>query len=370
MFHLLITLAFIVPNIYVFFRIMYLFISKGYKLWYTLIYLLLVAIYPLTESFQRQQSNGFLQSFSSASGYILTFFLHLFLALLLVEIILLVNRLFRFISPEKRKSFTFRLYTLSTMVLFSVIIVVGGAINLNTIRVSNYAIEVPRRNSKIDHLRVAFVADLHINQNYSLSFINQFVSKINLLQPDILLYGGDIVEGDGQNESSEAIDSALKSIHTKYGEYGVLGNHEFYGGQEQGGFFKKAGINMLCDSMIKIDSAFYLAGRYDQHLRNRKTINDILGNNSHDLPVLLIDHRPTQLQEVSQTDVDVQFSGHTHDGQLFPVNLIVGQMYELTWGYKKVRNTNFFVTSGLRLWGPQVRTVGKSEIMLIDIRFK
>ena len=196
------------------------------------------------------------------------------------------------------------------------------------------------------------------------------MGKINTLQPDIMLYGGDLVEGDSRNESTEAIESALKSIHTKYGEYGVLGNHEFYSGQDQGSFFKKAGINMLCDSIVKFDNAFYLAGRYDQHFGKRKTINEVLGNNIPDLPILLIDHRPTQLQEVSKTAVDVQFSGHTHDGQLVPINLIISSMYELSWGYKKIRNTHFFVTSGLRLWGPQVRTVGKSEIMLIDIRFK
>lgn len=370
MFHLFITLAFIIPNIYVFFRIMYLFISKGYKLWYTLVYLLLVAIYPLSESIQRQQSNGFLQTLSSFSGYVLTFFLYLFLALLLVEIFLLVNRLFRFISLENRKRFSYRFYTLSSMILFSVIVVAGGAINLNTIRVSNYTVEVPRRTSKIDRLRVAFVADLHINQNYSLSFIEQFVGKINELQPDILLYGGDIVEGDGQNESSEAIDSALNSIHTKYGEFGVLGNHDSSRGRNNGSFFKKAGINILSDSIVEFESAFCLAGRNDERFRDRKTINEIIDGNINNLPVLLMDHRPTQLQEVSQTAVDVQFSGHTHDGQLFPINLIINSMYELSWGYKKIRNTNFFVTSGLRLWGPQVRTVGKSEIMLIDIRFK
>jgi len=370
MFHLYLTLAYIIPNIYVFFRIMNLFISKGYKRWYTLGYLLLASIYPLSERFSEQESNVFTQSLSSAAGYLLTFFLYLFLALLIVELFLLFNRLFRFISPEKRKGYAFRIYTLSAMIFFSVIVVAGGAINLNTIRVSKYEVEVPRRNSKIDHLRVAFVADLHIQQNYSMSFIEQFVSKINALRPDIMLYGGDLVEGDNQNESTIAIENALKSIQTKYGEFGVLGNHEFYSGQDQGSFFKKAGINMLCDSVVRIDDAFYLAGRYDQHFGNRKTINQVLENSSSDLPILLLDHRPTQLQEVSQTAVDVQFSGHTHYGQLFPINLIINSMYELSWGYQKIRNTHFLVTSGLRLWGPQVRTVGKSEIMLIDIQFK
>jgi hypothetical protein len=85
--------------------------------------------------------------------------------------------------------------------------------------------------------------------------------------------------------------------------------------------------------------------------------------------VILIDHRPTELDEVSRTAVDLQMSGHTHNGQLFPLNLILRNMYRLSWGYEKIANTHFFVTSGIMLWGPPVRTTGKSEIMVIDVRF-
>lgn len=74
-------------------------------------------------------------------------------------------------------------------------------------------------------------------------------------------------------------------------------------------------------------------------------------------------------QEVSRTEADVQFSGHTHNGQMFPINLITRCVYKLSWGYKKIRNTHFFVTSGLRLWGPPVKTAGKSEIVLVEILF-
>ena len=122
--------------------------------------------------------------------------------------------------------------------------------------------------------------------------------------------------------------------------------------------------------MLRIDNSFYLAGRFDQHFRKRKTINEVLSKDSTDLPIILMDHRPIDLQKISLTAVDVQFSGHTHNGQMFPINLITKSVYELSWGYKKIRNTHFFVTSGLRLWGPPVKTAGKSEIMLVDIDFK
>lgn len=369
MFHLYLTLAYIIPNIYVYFRIKHLFISKGYRLRYSLVYLVTAAVYPIAESLPDHGTNLTLQLLTDVSGYILPFFLYLFLCVLLFDLFLLLNLLFRFIKPETKSSFSFRLITLMVMVIMSVLIVVGGAINLNTIRITKYQVDVPRRNSTIDHLRVAFAADLHLQQNTSIRFIEQFVRKINALQPDLILYGGDMTEGDRENESTEIIESALKQVQAKYGVFGVTGNHEFYGGQGRGDFFRKAGITLLCDTLVRVDDSFYLGGRYDQHFRNRKSVNEILGNDSLDLPVLLIDHRPTELQEVSLSGADVQFSGHTHDGQLFPINLITNSIYELSWGYKKIRNTHFFVTSGLRLWGPPVKTAGKSEIVLVDILF-
>jgi len=370
MFHLYITLAYIIPNIYVFFRVRKLFIDKKYIWWYVFIYLFIALIYPLSERFSNQDANLFLRIISVVSGYILPFFLYFFLCIFLFDLFLLINRWAKMISVEMGKSFSFRVYTLSSMILLSILVVVGGAINLNSIRVSKYEISVSKKNSGIDDLRIVFVADMHINKNLNLHFVEQFVRKANALKPDIMLYGGDMLEGDRENESTRAIDSLLKTIRTRYGSYGVLGNHEFYGGDESDGFFKKAGIILLNDTIVNIDHSFSLAGRVDQHYRKRKSIETILKVDTLQLPIILMDHRPTELQEVSRTEADVQFSGHTHNGQLFPINLIVKSMYELAWGYEKIGDTHFFVTSGLRLWGPPVKTAGKSEIMLVDIHFE
>ncbi len=370
MFHFYLTLAYIVPQIYVFFRIKHLFISRGYKLWYTLIYLLLASVYPLAENVFEHREIFPAQFFTAAGGYLLPFFLYIFLSVLLFDLFLLLNMFFGIVSKALRKSFSFRFYTLSFIIFLSVATVVGGAINLNTMRISRYRVAIPKKSSQITHLRVVFVADFHIQQSTNPHYVERFVRKVNALKPDIMLYGGDIVEGDAENETSDAIESALRKIQTTYGAYGVLGNHEFYGRQEKGTFFDKAQIFLLRDTVLKIGDAFYLAGRYDQHFRQRKSVSEILQNRPLDLPVILLDHRPTRFAEVSQTPVDVQFSGHTHNGQLFPINYIIHRMYELSWGYKKINNTHFFVTSGLRLWGPPVKTAGKSEIMLVDFQFE
>jgi predicted MPP superfamily phosphohydrolase len=213
------------------------------------------------------------------------------------------------------------------------------------------------------------VADFHIQQNTSLRFIEQFVRKADKLHPDLMLYGGDIVEGDRSDETNDQIESLLRQIGTRYGSYAVIGNHEMHRGQQQWDFFRKAGIRLLCDTVIRIDSLFYLAGRLDERAGNRKTVQQLLDSTLHDLPVILLDHRPTDLEAVSRSAADIQFSGHTHHGQMFPINLITKKIYEISWGYKRKGNTHFFVTSGLRLWGPAVKTAGKSEIMLVDISF-
>lgn len=370
MFHLYLTLAYIIPNFYVYFRIRYLFISKNYRLIYTFIYLSVASIYPITERFSEENLNSVIQFLISNSGYILPFFLYLFLSVLVFDFFLLINKFALLVSPDKMKSYSFRLIMLAAIILLSIAIVVAGIINLNTIRVSKYTVEVSPKNSKIDHLRIVFVADIHLQQNTRIQFIEQFVRKINTIKPDLMLCAGDIVEGDNEDEISMDVVSAFNRITAKYGIFGAPGNHEYYGGNGQNQLLGELGINMLCDTVIRVDSSFYLAGRNDQHIGERKTVIQLLGSISHDLPVILIDHRPTELQDVSHTIADVQFSGHTHNGQMFPVNLITKKVYELNWGYKKIRDTHFFVTSGLRLWGPPVKTAGKSEIMLIDIYFK
>jgi len=369
MFHTIITLAYIIPNIYVFIRICQLFINKGYRLYYTLIYILLALIYPLSNLFN-DGDNGFPALFITRAGdYILPFYLYLFLFVLAFDVFLLINMLFRYLPFGIMKSLRFKTTALAVILALSLIVVVAGVINFNTIRRSEYRIEIPGKSSEIRSLRIAFAADFHLKEETNIHFVERFVQRISEIDPDLLIFGGDIVEGDREDEDMSRIENLLKGIRTKYGVYSVLGNHEYYAGQDKGNFFNKAGIKVLCDTIVVIDRSFNLAGRYDSHFSRRESIGGLLRTAIDSLPVILIDHRPTEIDQVSQSSADVQLSGHTHNGQLFPINLITKRVYELSWGYLKKGNTHFFVTSGVRLWGPPVRTTGKSEIMVIEITF-
>ena len=369
MFHTMINLAYIIPNIYVFMRIWQLFINIGYRKYYTLIYLLLALIYPVSNLFS-ESNMGFLANVLSGIGdYILPFYLYLFLSVMVFDIFLLINLLFKFVKIEYFRSTRFKIISLTLILFLSVAVVIAGVINFNTIRISEYRIDVPAKSSKLNHLRIAFVADFHLKEKANVDFVEKFVKRISTIEPDLMLFGGDIIEGDRDDGKLIVFEKLLSEIRTKYGVFGVLGNHEHYAGQDKGGFFDKTGITILCDTIEVIDGSFNLGGRNDSHITSRKTINDLMKSVTDSLPMILVDHRPTELDQVSRTSVDVQLSGHTHDGQLFPINLITRGVYPLSWGYLKIRNTNFFVTSGIQLWGPPVRTTGKSEIMVINITF-
>lgn len=369
MFHTMITTAYIIPNIYVFLRIRKLFINKGYKIHFTLIYLLFASVYPVSNLFREGDKFTLEAIFAALGEYILPFFLYLFLSVLTFDIFLLINYIFKIIPPEKFTGSRFKKGSLSVILIVSLGVVAGGVINFNTIRTSEYHIEIPGKSSKIKHLKIAFAADFHLKGNSNVGFVERFTEKIAEINPDLMIFGGDIVEGGRGDGKMETFEKLFCKIQSKYGVFAVLGNHEYYRGQDKGSFFDKACMKVLCDKIVVIDSSFNLGGRYDSHFRQRKSINELLTSAADSLPLILIDHRPTEILEVSKTRVDVQLSGHTHNGQLFPINLITRQIYVLSWGYRKIGNTHFFVTSGIRLWGPPVRTTGKSEIMVIDIDF-
>jgi predicted MPP superfamily phosphohydrolase len=134
------------------------------------------------------------------------------------------------------------------------------------------------------------------------------------------------------------------------------------------------GMKVLRDNYVLVDSSFYLVGREDVVMnqftgKERKTLKDIIStiNSSH--PKILLDHTPVKLEQAVKNGIDLQFSGHTHHGQIWPGNIITNMIYEVSRGYKKKGNTQYYITPGAGTWGPPVRTGSKSEIVNIKITF-
>jgi predicted MPP superfamily phosphohydrolase len=128
--------------------------------------------------------------------------------------------------------------------------------------------------------------------------------------------------------------------------------------------------------MMVIDNNLVIVGREDLSInrfanKKRKELTELMAPaNALNLPVILLDHQPFNLEQAEQTGVDFQLSGHTHNGQLFPANLVVQRIYEMAWGYLKKGKTQYYVSSGAGAWGPPVRLGSDAEIMLFKIKFE
>ena len=143
-------------------------------------------------------------------------------------------------------------------------------------------------------------------------------------------------------------------------------------------FYDHPKTTILNDSLVEVDRKFYVIGLNYRGNHEKRPIDSILESKTNDLPIVLLDHAPYSLDEAIKNKIDMQFSGHTHYGQVFPFNYIVDALFENSWGYEKYDETNLFVTCGLQdalLPSRQdvsipVRIASISEIMEINIKFK
>jgi len=352
--------------IYVGYRLRKLFARRLFKNLSTGIYVFLLLGYPLSEYLSHDAGGPSTRFLMLVGAYALPILLYLVLFVVAADLVLGLLWLTRVVSKATILSPKFRRGRLAVYLFVPAAIVAWGVFNFSHLRVSEYSIQVPRKSASIARLKVVFAADFHLGERTAAGFMERFVDLVNAQKPDVVLIGGDVFEGDRRNEVTEEREAQFRRLRAAYGVFGVPGNHEGYGGNRND-FFAKAGVRLLQDEVVRVDEAFTLAGRKDGRSGNRKSIAELLGGTPHDLPVILLDHRPIDLENASRSIADIQLSGHTHLGQLFPANLVTRHQYELDWGYKKKRNTHVFVTSGVQLWGPPVRTVGASEILVIDV---
>ncbi|MGC3977305.1 MAG: metallophosphoesterase [Paludibacteraceae bacterium] len=293
--------------------------------------------------------------------------IYLVFAFLATDVILLSNKLFHFIKTDV---IAFRFWTMMAGLLVILVVMVIGNYKFNhpqTVHL-NIISEKPHQQRKV---KIVAVSDVHLGVSIDKQRLKQYVELINAQQPDMVLIGGDLIDRSIKPVVTQKMEEELKSIHAPMGIYAVFGNHEHFSESKKlvKEFYQKAGVHLLTDSVVLVNNQFYVAGRDDKINPARKTLKDILNNIDTKKPVLLLDHQPSSLPEAEQNSVDLQFSGHTHNGQFFPGRWFVKQMFELGYGYKKKGNTHYYVSSGLGLWGPEYRIGTQSELVVIDFKY-
>lgn len=304
--------------------------------------------------------------------------LYAFMAVFLLDIVRLIDRFFPFIPYNLFSNPQYFKLAVFGVVLVYLIGVVGyGMYNAGDIKVKTLEITLPKKGSKVSEMKIAFLSDSHFSPITGYGKAVQIHDILKGLDPDLILMGGDIIDDKAHHLERHQIDKKLREIKAPLGVYTINGNHEFINGyRESIEFIKRSGISLLADSSIVIDSSLVIVGREDLSInrfanKKRKELSELMASVKElNLPVILLDHQPYNLEQAEQNGVDLQLSGHTHNGQLFPANLIVQKIYEKAWGYHKRGNTQYYISSGAGVWGPPVRLGSDSEVILLKIKFE
>ncbi|RJW90582.1 metallophosphoesterase [Clostridiales bacterium AF36-10] len=250
---------------------------------------------------------------------------------------------------------------------------------------------VIEKSSSLPGLKIALIADLHLGYNSTKSHVRKIVDTINSQNVDLVCIAGDLFDNDyNAIKDPDEVADILSDIKSRYGTYACWGNHDvsekilagFTFPQKETivrdgrftEFLHHAGITMLEDETVCINNAFYLVGRRDKDMAKkeqlpRKTFAEITEPLDPSLPIIVMDHQPGELSEASDAGVDLDLSGHTHDGQMFPANLVVHFLWENACGVLKKGAMTSIVTSGAGVWGPAMRVGTNNEVVIANVSF-
>ncbi|MBR5102581.1 MAG: metallophosphoesterase [Muribaculaceae bacterium] len=215
-------------------------------------------------------------------------------------------------------------------------------------------------------LKVVMMSDLHLGYHIGKDELHQWVDMINDEKPDLILIAGDIVDISLYPIIKQNMTEEFKRFDAPV--IACLGNHEYYAGEDNAQqFYTNAGITLLRDSAI-VTHGITIIGRDDAANRHRKPLNHILLPDHDQRFSILLDHEPYHLEKAQQAGIDFQFSGHTHHGQVWPISWITDAMYEKSYGSYQRGNTQYYISSGIGIWGGKFRIGTRSEYVVLTIQ--
>lgn len=222
-------------------------------------------------------------------------------------------------------------------------------------------------------LRIAVASDLHIGRLFGVKAIDRLQQLMIRSDADVLLMPGDIMDDNTDAFNKYHMEQNLAELCSSLprGVYATLGNHDLYGHERPiSEALQNVGIQLLNDEVLCIQhegQPVWLVGRFDNHKRQRVATTDLLAQVDTSQPVILLDHRPSDIDNHSRLPIDLQVSGHTHNGQVFPANFIVNAINRVGYGYEQIGKGHFVVSSGYGFWGIPFRLGSRSEIWLIAL---
>ena len=220
-------------------------------------------------------------------------------------------------------------------------------------------------------LKVVAVSDVHLGNGTGKGQLKRYVEMINAQHPDLILIGGDLIDNSVIPLYAERMQEELSQLKAPLGIYMVPGNHESFSDIHKcKTFLQETPIQMLRDTVVPLPNNIQLVGRDDRTNKSRLSLQALTKKIDPSKPVILLDHQPYDLSETEKNGIDLQFSGHTHRGQIWPISLITDYLFDQSYGYRQWGNSHIYVSSGLSLWGPPFRIGTNSEMVIFNIQCK
>lgn len=229
-------------------------------------------------------------------------------------------------------------------------------------------------NLKVDKklprgLKIVLLTDMHLGYAIENKELKSWVNLVNEEQADVVLIAGDIIDVSLLPLHYFQLDKVLKQFKSKYGTYACVGNHEYLSGIERSIEFLKSGnITVLRDKVVSLDDLHInIVGRDDKTNLKRKSLFKVVEGINDEYVNILLDHQPYNLESATENKIDLQFSGHTHRGQMWPISWITDRLFENSYGYLKKGDTQYYVSSGIGIWGGRYRVGTQSEYVVINV---
>ena len=250
----------------------------------------------------------------------------------------------------------------------SVLLLITGLFVYANINYRNKVVQLLtlKTGKQIDRpLKIVMLTDLHLGYHNRRAEFCRWVDKINAEKPDIILIGGDIVDISVRPLKEENVAEEFRRLNAPI--YACLGNHEYYSGDARARqFYRDAQITLLRDSVVTVDG-INIIGRDDRTNHARRSVAVLMGQVDKSRYTIMLDHQPYNLEDAERAGVDFQLSGHTHYGQVWPISWIEDAMYEDAYGPLRKGKTQYYVTSGIGIWGGKFRIGTRSEFLVVRL---
>lgn len=245
---------------------------------------------------------------------------------------------------------------------------------IRPVEVKRMTIRLKKLPQSLNGLRLVQLSDMHVGLTIGHDFVQDVVRKVNALEPDIVAITGDLV--DGSIEDIGDVVARLGEIRAKLGTYFVTGNHEYYSGADSWlSFLRSIGVRVLRNEHVELTTnggVIHVAG-VDDWTAHRfgnghgADMERAMKGRDSSKPVVLLAHQPVQFDEARAHGVDLQISGHTHGGQIFPFGFLTRLAQPFVSGLHARGDSQIYVSSGTGYWGPPMRIAAPAEITLIEL---